>query len=90
MKRLSLIALIILYIVLTFYYFNRPVISYTKTTNNKRCENKINKTNDYDKTKINVYFPVADYGKLNKAIKYNISNYMNDFNVGVLKAKRNF
>ncbi len=80
MKRLSLIALIILYIILTFYYFNRPVISYAKTTNNKGYENKIDRINEEDKTKIKVYFPITDYGKLNKAIKYNISGYINEFN----------
>lgn len=77
MKKISLIALIILYIILIFYYFNRPVISYAKTSNN---ENKIDKTNDRDKTKIKIYFPITDYGKLNKAIKTNISSYINEFN----------
>ena len=80
MKKLSLIALILLYIILTFYYFNRPLISYAKTNNNKGYENKIDKTNEKDKTKIKVYFPVTDYGKLNKVIKYSISSYINEFN----------
>lgn len=79
MKKLSLVALILLYIILTFYYFNRPVISYAKTTNNKGNENKIDKTNEKDKTKIKIYFPVTDYPKLNKVIKYSISSYINEF-----------
>ena len=80
MKKLSLVALILLYIILTFYYFNRPVISYAKTTNNKGYENKIDNINEKDKTKIKVYFPVTDYGRLNKVIKYSISSYINEFN----------